>query len=162
METICMTCQILFSGKNRENISKCCLLKILPRVLSVKVIAKTGNLSLGKRRYRKVRWTESEGCGSSLWQSISFCSIILPSSKFKRVSKLQPGQKIIEGEINEKDMQQHNSWIWQSVSHNPIKYDQTHPKGLSSYSPDKTKKCPHLPANLIFSDWVKKEAEMSL
>ena len=25
METICMKCQILFSGKNRENISKCCL-----------------------------------------------------------------------------------------------------------------------------------------
>ena len=30
-----MTCQILFSGKNKKNISKCCLLKILPRVLSV-------------------------------------------------------------------------------------------------------------------------------
>ena len=31
-----MKCQILFSGKNKKNISKCCLLKILPRVLSVK------------------------------------------------------------------------------------------------------------------------------
>ena len=30
-----MKCQILFSGKNKKNISKC-LLKILPRVLSVK------------------------------------------------------------------------------------------------------------------------------
>ena len=29
-----MKCQILFSGKNKKNISKCCLLKILPRVLS--------------------------------------------------------------------------------------------------------------------------------
>ena len=30
-----MKCQILFSGKNKKNISKCRLLKILPRVLSV-------------------------------------------------------------------------------------------------------------------------------
>ena len=28
-------CHILFSGKNKKNISKCCLLKVLPRVLSV-------------------------------------------------------------------------------------------------------------------------------
>ena len=35
-ETICMKCQILFSGKNKKNISKWCLLKILPRVLRVK------------------------------------------------------------------------------------------------------------------------------
>ena len=33
-----MKCQILFSGKNKKNISKCRLLKILPRVLSVKYI----------------------------------------------------------------------------------------------------------------------------
>ena len=32
-----MKCQILFSGKNKKNISKCRLLKILPRVLSVSV-----------------------------------------------------------------------------------------------------------------------------
>ena len=31
-----MKCQILFSGKNKKNISKCRLLKFLPRVLSVK------------------------------------------------------------------------------------------------------------------------------
>ena len=31
-----MKCSILFSGKNKKNISKCRLLKILPRVLSVK------------------------------------------------------------------------------------------------------------------------------
>ena len=35
-ETICMKCHILFSEKNKKNISKCRLLKILPRVLSVK------------------------------------------------------------------------------------------------------------------------------
>ena len=34
---ICMTCQILFSGENKKNISNCRLLKILPRVLSVNV-----------------------------------------------------------------------------------------------------------------------------
>ena len=33
-----MKCHILFSEKNKKNISKCRLLKILPRVLSVKVI----------------------------------------------------------------------------------------------------------------------------
>ena len=33
-----MQCQILFSGKNKKNISKCRLLKILPTVLSVKII----------------------------------------------------------------------------------------------------------------------------
>ena len=36
-----MKCQILFSGKNKKNISKCLLLKILPRVLSVKMIGYT-------------------------------------------------------------------------------------------------------------------------
>ena len=30
----CMKCQILFSGKNKKNISLCSLLKILSRVLS--------------------------------------------------------------------------------------------------------------------------------
>ena len=34
METICMKCQILFSGKNKKNVSVCCLLK-LPRVVKV-------------------------------------------------------------------------------------------------------------------------------
>ena len=36
MATICMKCQILFPGKNQKNISKCCLLKILPTVLNIK------------------------------------------------------------------------------------------------------------------------------
>ena len=34
-----MKCHILFSEKNKKNISKCRLLKILPRVLSVKQIS---------------------------------------------------------------------------------------------------------------------------
>ena len=34
-----MKCQILFSGKNKTNISKCRLLKILPRVLSVNLFS---------------------------------------------------------------------------------------------------------------------------
>ena len=33
-----MKCHILFSGKNNKNISKCHLLKILPRVLSLKTV----------------------------------------------------------------------------------------------------------------------------
>ena len=32
-----MKYQILFAGENTKNISKCCLLKTLPRVLRVKV-----------------------------------------------------------------------------------------------------------------------------
>ena len=32
-----MKCQILFSGEKEKNISKCRLLKILPRVQSIKV-----------------------------------------------------------------------------------------------------------------------------
>ena len=32
-----MKCHILFSGKNKKNISQCRLLKILPSALSVKV-----------------------------------------------------------------------------------------------------------------------------
>ena len=37
METICIKYQILFSGKNKKNISKCHLLEVLPRVISMKV-----------------------------------------------------------------------------------------------------------------------------
>ena len=31
-----MKCQILFLGKNKKNISKCCLLKILPNCCTIK------------------------------------------------------------------------------------------------------------------------------
>ena len=37
-KTICMKCQILFPGKNKNNISICRLLKILPSVLSVQIM----------------------------------------------------------------------------------------------------------------------------
>ena len=33
-----MKCQHLFSVKNKKNILKCCLLKFLPRVLSIKML----------------------------------------------------------------------------------------------------------------------------
>ena len=36
-----MECQILFSGENKKNISICCQLKILPRVLRVTVFCLT-------------------------------------------------------------------------------------------------------------------------
>ena len=35
VETVCNEYQILFSGKNKKNISKCRLLKIFPKVLSI-------------------------------------------------------------------------------------------------------------------------------
>ena len=40
-----MKCYILFSEKNKKNISKCRLLKILPRVLSVKEKLRTTSFS---------------------------------------------------------------------------------------------------------------------
>ena len=39
METICMKCQKLFSGKNKKNISRCYLLKILPS-MKIKICKK--------------------------------------------------------------------------------------------------------------------------
>ena len=42
-----MKCHILFSEKNKKNISKCRLLKILPRVLSVKALLRLTNFTLG-------------------------------------------------------------------------------------------------------------------
>ena len=48
-ETICMKCQSQFSGKNKKNNSKCCLLNFFPSMLSVKhqylsnVISDTAN-----------------------------------------------------------------------------------------------------------------------
>ena len=41
-----MKCHILFSEKNKKNISKCHLLKILPRVLSVNLIIALGILEI--------------------------------------------------------------------------------------------------------------------
>ena len=51
-----MICQILFSGKSKKKISKCRLLKILPRVLSVKRCSNT----LGKY-------------GNKFWPCCLFC-----------------------------------------------------------------------------------------
>ena len=46
-----MKCQILFSGKNKKNISKCRLLKILPRVLSVKAYVKLLSMTIFMRNF---------------------------------------------------------------------------------------------------------------
>ena len=43
-----MKCQILFSEKNKKNISKCRLLKILPRVLSVKGVFSDAQSALSR------------------------------------------------------------------------------------------------------------------
>ena len=56
METICMKCQILFSWTNKKNISNCHLLKILPRVLSIKVCTKQiAHESVHGKTYNKTR-----------------------------------------------------------------------------------------------------------
>ena len=54
-----MKCQILFSGKNKNNISKCRLLKILPRVLSVKSKNREykGNLNIKKKMIESILTT---------------------------------------------------------------------------------------------------------
>ena len=43
VETICMKFQILFFCKNKNNISKYCHLKVLPRMLSINSFSATGN-----------------------------------------------------------------------------------------------------------------------
>ena len=47
-----MKCHILFSEKNKKNISKCRLLKILPRVLSVKMLL-LGSKAKKKKQNKK-------------------------------------------------------------------------------------------------------------
>ena len=47
LETTCMKCQILFSGKNTINVLKCRLLKLLPRVRSDTVFDMFGKTSPG-------------------------------------------------------------------------------------------------------------------
>ena len=44
-ETICMKCQILFSRKDKKNISKCRLLKFLPSIQSVNLRKKSCHLA---------------------------------------------------------------------------------------------------------------------
>ena len=55
-----MQCQILFSGKNKKNISKCRLLKILPRVLSVKQTDIIGNISAKSEDLRGRKWPHGQ------------------------------------------------------------------------------------------------------
>ena len=51
-----MKCQILFSGKNKKNISKCRLLKILPRVLSVNINLANKTSSLYDQNFGHTAW----------------------------------------------------------------------------------------------------------
>ena len=57
LETICMKRQILFPGKGKKNISKCRLLKILPRVLSVKLHLRVSeNCWMSSKQYHPRPW----------------------------------------------------------------------------------------------------------
>ena len=55
-KTVCMKYQNPISGKNKKNISMCCLLKILPRVLSINSIfilkTEVGRRSVGNKANR--------------------------------------------------------------------------------------------------------------
>ena len=61
--------QILFSGKNKKNILKCRPLKILPRVLSIKVI-------LDKIIDLNKRWYQVNIFLISAWKHISWVFIL--------------------------------------------------------------------------------------
>ena len=59
-----MKCHILFSGKNKKNVSKCRLLKILPRVLSVK------HMVMHTEYGTRLTWF------TSLWANSADCELI--------------------------------------------------------------------------------------
>ena len=79
-----MKCQILFSGKNKKNISKCRLLKILPRVLSVnRETALKRPVELKKKKKKKYKkllgeW-EAVGSGGFFLTSLTSTKITLNS-----------------------------------------------------------------------------------
>ena len=54
-----MKCHNLFSGENKKNISVCCLLKFLPRVLSIKVSDKIDILNFFNCLSGKIRLDNS-------------------------------------------------------------------------------------------------------
>ena len=56
LEAICMKCQILFSGKNKKNMSIFCLLKILPRMLSVKRTLHTVYIDQDKMLFSAIKY----------------------------------------------------------------------------------------------------------
>ena len=63
-----MKCQILFSGKNKKNISKCRLLKILPRVLSVnRETALKRPVELKKKKKKKKKNTKNFWVSGRRW-----------------------------------------------------------------------------------------------
>ena len=55
-----MKCQSLFSWKIEKNISKCHLLKILPRVLSIKVCINNSRMSLCIAKRTKNLYKETD------------------------------------------------------------------------------------------------------
>ena len=94
-----MKCHILFSEKNKKNISKCRLLKILPRVLSVKrhllltlkaPSKRHSNFVCSKRHsnffffYFSEKTSLDISCESSAWQMIHLKCQDLFSLKNKR------------------------------------------------------------------------------
>ena len=62
--------QILFSWKNEKNISKCRLLKIVPRVLSVKVCTNNSRMSLCMAK-PTIKLVRRDGSACTLWDCTS-------------------------------------------------------------------------------------------
>ena len=79
-----MKCQILFIGKNKKNISKCRLLKILPRVLSVKAIVDAAQWKINDKWQTTdmdspQQLTLSISCSGELKISSVYCLLNQPS-----------------------------------------------------------------------------------
>ena len=72
--TFCMKCQSLFPGKNRKNILKC-LLKVLPRVLSVKIPSANFKMSSAKLK-NSVNVSCSNGIHSRNKQYCQLCHVL--------------------------------------------------------------------------------------
>ena len=73
-----MKCQTLFSGKNKKNISKCRLLKILPRVLSVKYDLPVYNLqqnSVNRSHLKPLNTFQSANMFSCLFSHFKYSLI---------------------------------------------------------------------------------------
>ena len=107
-----MKCQILFSGKNKKNISICHLLKILPRVLSIKVlITITPNDTLKLFIFsEKIQLNIS--CESSAWQMIHMKCCLIFSEKEKEMKKMSSAAGVISAlEVNLNKSNHYNKTI---------------------------------------------------
>ena len=88
LETICIKCQILFSGKHMKNVSKCRLVKILPRVLSVKGYYRYKLTLFSPSLHSKLLW---------MYNSRGYSELIIFPTELHSNSTLFGGEEFISG-----------------------------------------------------------------